>query len=247
LIIGVNNFVGKRLNLMVNYILNQARSDTDGAETFPANTNNLRDEFGRSLLDVRHRFALTGSFNAPWGVSLSPYIFVRSGTPFNITTGRDANGDTLFTDRPAFATNLAKPGVIITRFGAFDPNVAPGQRIIPRNFGDGPSFFSVNMRLSKRFSFGPRPGNGPAAKSAAPAASRAPASQARGPERPFNLTFTAQIQNLFNHVNAAPPIGNLSSPLFGRSNTVAVGGYQFGSSAPATSNRRIVLELNLNF
>ena len=138
--------------------------------------------------------------------------------------------------------NVAKPGVIFTRFGAFDPNVSPGRRIIPRNFGDGPSFFSVNMRLSKRFAFGPKQSNGPAAQSAAPGASRAPASQARGPERPFNMTFTAQIQNLFNHVNAASPIGNLSSPLFGRSNAVAVGGYQFGSSAPATSNRRILRE-----
>jgi len=247
LIIGVNNFVGRRLNLFVNYILNQARSDTDGAETFPANTYDLRGEFGRSLLDTRHRFVFGGSFNAPWGVSLSPLIIARSGTPFNITTGRDANGDTLFTERPAFATDLAKTGVIITRFGAFDPNVAPGLRIIPRNFGDGPSFFSVNLRLSKRFGFGPRPSNSPAAQATAPSASQASASKARGPERPISLTFTTQIQNLFNHVNAAPPIGNLSSPLFGLSNAVAAGGYQLGSSAPATSNRRIVLELNLNF
>ncbi len=244
LIIGVNNFAGRRLNLFANYILNQARSDTDGAETFPANTYDLRGEFGRSLIDIRHRFSLGGSFNAPWGVSLSPIIIARSGTPFNITTGRDANGDTFFTERPAIATDLAKPDVVITRFGAFDPNVAPGQRIIPRNFGDGPSFFSVNMRLSKRFGFGPRPANGQAVQSAP---SGATAGQARKPERPFSLTFTAQIQNLFNHVNAAPPIGNLSSPLFGLSNAVAAGGYQLGASAPATSNRRIVLELNLNF
>src|SRR5262245_2710576 len=252
LIIGVSNFVGRRLNLFVNYILNQARSDTDGAETFPANTYDLRGEFGRSLLDVRHRFVLGGSFNAPWSISLNPLIIVRSGTPFNITTGRDANGDTLFTERPAFAAELAGPDAIITRFGAFDPNVSTGQRIIPRNFGAGPSFFSVNLRLSKRFSFGPRLGAGPAAQST-PAnkqlsgATRAPASQARQPERPFNLTLAAQIQNLINNVNAAPPIGNLASPLFGLSNATAVGGFSFGSGAPATSNRRIELQLNLNF
>jgi carboxypeptidase family protein len=247
LIIGVNNFVGRRLNLFVNYILNQARSDTDGAETFPENTYDLRGEFGRSRLDVRHRFILGGALNAPWGVSLSPLVVARSGTPFNITTGRDTNGDTQFTERPAFATDFTRPGVIITRSGAFDPNVAPGERVIPRNFGDGPSFVSVNMRLSKRFNFGPRPGNGQVAQAPPSGASRAATSQARQPERPFSLTFTAQIQNLFNHVNAAPPIGNLSSPLFGLSNATAVGGYQLGSGAPATSNRRIVLELNLNF
>jgi len=252
LIIGVNNFVGRRLNLFVNYILNQARSDTDGAETFPANTYDLRSEFGRSLLDVRHRLVLGGSINAPWGVSLNPLIILRSGSPFNITTGRDANGDTLFTERPAFAADPGSPGVIVTHFGAFDPNVSPGQRIIPRNFGDGPSFFSVNLRLSKRFGFGPRPGAGTAAQST-PAnkqlsgGARAPASQARQPERPFSLTLAAQVQNLFNHVNAAPPIGNLASPLFGLSNATAAGGFSFGTGPPATSNRRIELQLNLNF
>ena len=68
-------------------------------------------------------------------------MIVRSGQPFNITTGRDNNGDTVFTDRPAFATDLAKPGVVVTRFGAFDPNPAPGQAIIPRNYGEGPGLF----------------------------------------------------------------------------------------------------------
>jgi len=39
-----------------------------------------------------------------WGVRLSPFITARSGAPFNITTGTDLNGDTIFNDRPAFAT-----------------------------------------------------------------------------------------------------------------------------------------------
>jgi hypothetical protein len=67
------------------------------------------------------------------------------------------------------------------------------------------------------------------------------------PERPYSLTFNAQTQNLFNHVNAAPPNGNLSSPLFGHSNATAIGGYSFGSGAQATSNRRIESQLNLSF
>ncbi|HUE83073.1 MAG TPA: hemerythrin domain-containing protein [Pyrinomonadaceae bacterium] len=35
---------------------------------------------------------------------LSPFIVATSGRPFNIITGRDSNGDTLFTERPAFAS-----------------------------------------------------------------------------------------------------------------------------------------------
>lgn len=159
LIIGANNRLGRSVTLFMNYRLNRADSDTDGAGTFPANTYDLSTEYGRSLQDVRHNFFLGGSITLPWwDLRLNPLIFARSGTPFNITTGRDTNGDSLFTERPALASDLTKPGVIITRLGAFDPNPLPGQEIIPRNFGHGPAFFSVNLGLSKTFGFGEVPG-----------------------------------------------------------------------------------------
>jgi hypothetical protein len=52
-----------------------------------------------------------------------------------------------------------------------------------------------------------------------------------------------------NPGNARPgvPIGNLSSPLFGQSNGTALGGFSFGSGAPATSNRRIEMQVVFNF
>jgi hypothetical protein len=55
----------------------------------------------------------------------------------------------------------------------------------------------------------------------------------------FNIEITLDVHNLFNNVNLASPIGNLSSPLFGYSN--ALGG---GSS---TANRRIELETRFTF
>jgi hypothetical protein len=81
-------------------------------------------------------------------------MIANSGQPFNITTGRDNNGDTVFSERPAFATDLTKPGVVVTPLGAFDPNPTLGQQIIPRNFGRGPAFISVNLGLEKVFKFG---------------------------------------------------------------------------------------------
>ena len=44
--------------------------------------------------------------------------------------------------------------MIVTPLGAFDPNPVPGQQIIPRNFGQGPAFFSVNFGVSKTIKFG---------------------------------------------------------------------------------------------
>src|SRR5205823_8858076 len=84
------------------------------------------------------------------------FIMLASGGPFNITTGRDLNGDGLFTDRPAFATDLSRPSVVHTAFGVFDTNPLPGQTIIPRNYGQSPGVISINMRLSRTWGFGER-------------------------------------------------------------------------------------------
>ncbi len=224
------------------YILSKAESDTDGADSFPANSYDLSAEYGRSILDVRHTFYMGGWVNAPWGIELSPFVYARSGVPYNITTGRDQNGDTLFTERPAFAMDATKPGVIQTRFGLFDLNPAADQLIIPRNFGQGTKFFSVNLRASKTFGF--------KLKSAASSSSGArrggirDALARRLTDRDFSMTFSIQAENIFNRTNADIPIGNLSSPLFGHS-TSSAGAYGLGSN-PA-GNRRLEFQLSFDF
>ena len=55
-----------------------------------------------------------------------------------------------------------------TRFGDFDLAPAPGQALIPRNYGMGPGFFSVNLGISRAFAFGNVPA--PPAAAAKPAA-----------------------------------------------------------------------------
>ena len=99
---------------------------------------------------------MNGTIRAPWGVSLNPFIIVQSGRPFNITLGRDVNGDTRFTERPSFAPAGADCSLIIrcTPFGNFNINPAVGEASIPRNFGEGPGSVTVNMRVSKTWSFG---------------------------------------------------------------------------------------------
>src|SRR5205085_2267171 len=134
LIVNVNNRFSPKITFAANYTFNKARSDTDGVRTFPANTYDLTSEYADSGFDVRHFFFLGGTFEAPHGIRFSPLIVAFSGSPFNITTGADLNGDQVFADRPAPATVLSKPGVVITKYGAFDLNPAPGQAIIPRNF-----------------------------------------------------------------------------------------------------------------
>ncbi|MDT4966043.1 MAG: hypothetical protein QOJ64_780 [Acidobacteriota bacterium] len=281
LILGLRNRLNRRFSLFVQYGFNDAESDTEGAGSFPANQYDLDPEYGRAggFLGVRHRLTLGGTINAPWGVRLNPLVMLTSGRPFNITTGRDTNGDSLFTERPAFATDLTKPGVIVTRFGAFDPNPAVGQELIPRNYGTGPMFFNANLGVSKTFGFG---GGRNAAATAAAADGAGAAGGAQGAlgrgaaagggrggrggggfgggggrggggggaanENRYNLTFSLQFQNLFNRTNAGPPVGNLSSALFGQSLSTA-GGFGFGAGGgnPAAGNRRVVASLRFSF
>jgi hypothetical protein len=153
-IVTMGSRFNKNISFNANYTFSKSNSDSDGAGTFPANSYNLSGEYGRASNDIRHRFSLFGNIRTRWGISLSPFLIVSSGAPFNITIGRDLNGDALFTERPAFASDPTKPGVIVTRFGAFDPNPVAGSQIIPRNFGDGPGLVTANLRVSKTWSFG---------------------------------------------------------------------------------------------
>jgi hypothetical protein len=190
---------------------------------------------------------------------LNPFLIATSGRPFNITTGRDSNGDTLFTERPALATDFGKPGVVVTRFGVFDPNPGSGQAIIPRNFASGPSFYTVNLRISRAFGFGPEiaatgrggrgggggGGRGRGGRGGFGGGGRGGGGEAEAGRR-YNLNLSVNIQNLFNHTNLGTPVGNLSSPFFGQSLSTG-GGFGGGGGNQAAGNRRIELQARFSF
>jgi hypothetical protein len=151
-----------------------------------------------------------------------------------------------------------------TSFGSFNTSPAPGQTTIPSNFGDGPSQFTMNLRVGKTIGIGPkleasnpnpqqgqgehdhggggRPGGGGPVRMGGPRGGGGPFG---GPERSnqrYSLTFSANARNVFNNVNPAPPIGNLSSGLFGQS--IALAGGVFNTQS---ANRRIDLQVMFSF
>ena len=226
--VNVVNRFGKRMAFYATYVLNKAESDTDGADSSPLDSSEAASDFGRSALDVRHSFYLGGWLSAPLGLDFHTLLFVRSGLPFNITTGRDTNGDALFNERPAFAADLGRASVVRTRFGAFDLEPLPGQRLIPRNFGVGDDFFSVNLGVSRTFRFGHEVSDKGKGRSG----------------RLYSMTFSAQVENLFNRANQGAFNGNLGSPLFGQPYASA-GSFGFGSNA--AGNRRLSLQVSFGF
>ena len=271
LILSLNSRIGQRLTIFSNYRLGYSKSDTDGERSFPAYSYDFSGEYGNSSLDVRHYFVIGGSINMPWKIRMSPFINANSGKPFNITTGTDSNGDTLFTERPTFAALAARCGSLgLTDSFCNNNGVSDLNAVIPRNYGRGPSFFNFNVRLDKTFGFG-------GAKSTAIATT--PDRQAGGGggqipgiggERggggggggrgggfggfgggregnsPYNLTLGLQFNNLFNNVNLGTPVGNLSSSRFGQSIST-VSGFGFGGGGNNPGNRRIELQARFSW
>ena len=162
-IVNFNSRFARNATLNAYYVLGKANSDADGIGSLPANPYDLSTEYGRASGDIRHRFVMTGNFRAPWGISLNPFVIVQSGRPFNITLGRDINGDTLNTERPTLAPAGADCSDTInikcTPYGNFKLTFAPGDVMIPRYFAEGPGSTTVNMRVSKTWSFGSEGGS----------------------------------------------------------------------------------------
>jgi hypothetical protein len=257
LILNVNSKVNPAISLVGYYVLNKASSNTDGLGTFPANPYNYSGEYGPAATDVRHHGLAGGTLNLRWNIRLNPLIDLRSGSPFNITSGQDIYGTTIFNARPGIVTDASRPGVVKTKYGLLDPNPTASERLIPRNYGRGPAQISMNLRIAKTWGFGPEKGaggSGVASRDAKPAggAGLGPPPNGRGlftqpsTARRFNLTLGMSIRNLLNHNNRGPIVGNITSPLFGQANQIAgsPNGEGFLENA---NNRRLEMQLRFTY
>ena len=221
--------------VVFNYTLSSQENDAEGPFSLPADNYDLRAEWGRAGQDQRHAVSTLVNLSLPWGLSASTRWQANSGRPYDITTGLDDNGDTIFRDRPSG---------------------------VARNSGNGPGLFNISLNLSKTISLTRRNG-GPAARrgnrgaagpnffqqGGGPGGPRGPGGiggpgfgggggggggrggqRGGGPE----LTIFADIRNLLNHTNFTRFSGVLSSPLYGR-------------PLSARSPREIGLGLRFNF
>jgi len=257
LILNFRTNVSAKFSLFGNYRIGFANSDTDGAGSFPAYSYDFNGEYGRASFDIRHNFVIGGNVTLPWNISLNPFILASSGRPFNITRGVDLNGDSLFTERPTFGELGTKCSDLRLTAGFCDIAGKDPNAIIPRNYGVGPSSFTVNLRVGKSFGFGKSPGTtagtgqgggnrgggGPGGGGGMVMVGGGPGGGGgRGPggpgmgggfgggegRKPYNLNLSINFNNLFNTVNLGTPVGSLSSGRFGQSTNVAAGFGGFG-------------------
>lgn len=124
-------------------------------------------EWSRSLLDRRHRISVFGTIDLPrWlgRIRLSPLFRFGSSAPFNVSAGGiDRNLDDINNDRPNFDGDLsvikwrkfgsAFPSDLASRF-SLAPIGSPGN--LPRNAGNGPRLYLLDLSISRQFKFGDR-------------------------------------------------------------------------------------------
>jgi hypothetical protein len=174
----------------VRYGFSRTFNDADDALTPPA-SGTFGTEYGPSRGDARHR--LNWNFGTPiiWGVTASLNGRMVTGSPYNITTGFDNNGDAIFNDRPIGVARNTLRGRLTTQsdfrlswaIPQFRPNAAG---VFAQRGPGGPGG-------------GPRGRGGPGN---------------RGPNRRFEMYLF--VQNVFNRVNYSSYVGVLTSQYFGR-------------------------------
>ena len=192
--IGLNHF-SKRLQFLVNYRLSKGTDEADGPTSLPANNFDLQSERGPSLQDVRHQFFSMMSGNPLGAFRIGAMVFYRSGSPYNITTGFDDNGDTVSNDRPDG---------------------------IGRNSARGTSQWDVSTRLSWSVGFGKRKESGAGGPRAVlvrinnPGDALGGLPSGAGEGKRFVTEYYIQAYNLLNHSNFNTFSGVETSPFFGR-------------------------------
>jgi carboxypeptidase family protein len=199
------------------------------------NMSILSQEKGRADTDQRHSFAAAIVFQPDYykggsavmrnvlnGWSISPIIKLRSGVPFTVFNGIDANLDGVSnTDRAQLIGNPHVPHPSAAQWfntAAFAQNQAvtgiAKDGNSPRNFLDNPGYRDIDLAISRDFKLSER----------------------------FGLTFRAEGSNAFNMVSLLGPRNGPNST-FGQ--TVATS--TFGQILAAQPMRRLQFGLRLTY
>ena len=188
----------RRLFVAANYTFGRSMDDTDTAFGLPADSYDLAAERGPTLGFSRHRFMSLANLPLKQRFRLGTSFRVQSGAPYNITTGRDDNGDTVSNDRPSGVT---------------------------RNSGLGRAQIDLGLRLSWSLAFGGAapPPAGPQVRvvrgdSADPLSSMGGTD---GGGKRYGVELYAQAYNALNRFNALNFSGVVGSPFFGQPTSAA--------------------------
>ncbi len=155
----------------------------------PQSSYSSKGEFARP--DWQSSSALLESeFKLPYKIELGAWTYWNYGTPYDISTGTDTNGDGDFNGRPSYAS-AAGDCVYSTPFGRMTTNAVNGN--VPRNLGTMPTVVHMFSNLSRTFNLGES-----------------------DKDHPRTITFNARAANLLNRTNVTAVGMVVSSPSLGQ-------------------------------
>ena len=200
---GLNvNVPARRIMIFANYSFVDQKNDADGPFSVPADSYDLAADWGPAAGIPRHSASAIVNLPLPYSLRLGLTTSARSGTRYNITTGRDDNGDTVFNDRPAG---------------------------IRRNSAIGKGSWDVAARLGYTFGFGDRTASGPAGAGPTMIVQRVGGGGGSAGDllgglmggggaenKRIRIELFASAQNLLNSVTPIGYSGVMTSPFFGQ-------------------------------
>ena len=157
--------LAKRAYINVAYTLSKLIDDGTVNTSSPLIVGDFANERSLSLLDARHRLAVSGSYQFPrafGSLNLAGIFTASSSPPFALGIGgNDRNLDDVGTDRPNFTGNFSQ--ITWRRLSeTLDQNLVAAFSLptigavgnLPRNAGRGPGQHAINLRASRVFNFG---------------------------------------------------------------------------------------------
>ena len=141
-----------------------------GGGGFVTNPYNILGDYGQAggRFGTRNNVFLLGTISLPHGIAISPTVQVSSGAPYTVTLGKDLLGTSVLNQRPGFvssatcATTQITGTIYCTPVGMFNSDPTAGEPIVPVNSLTGPAQFTLNLRLTKTFTFGAKAPEGAA-------------------------------------------------------------------------------------
>lgn len=126
-----------RFSMLASYVYSHAIDNVDpdapGGNPNDPNFPGIQEK-GNAIFDQHHRFVLSGTYGAPFGINVGGIATLASGLPYNFVTGTTNSGDNgATTDRPVINST-----------------------VVPRNAGRGEAIYDISPFVERDFPIGER-------------------------------------------------------------------------------------------
>jgi hypothetical protein len=147
-VVNVTKRFSNHFQVFANYIWSQNKdngSSERDTDTFwgAQDINNLKLDYGRNGLDIRHQFKAAGVYTLPMGFTVSSSLIAHTGVPYPLYINVDVNGD----------------GVIDSLFNNDHPSLtlSNGNDVLMGRYpANQPGYFEWDARLQKDFKLSDR-------------------------------------------------------------------------------------------